>query len=185
MLWLQIAFIFLLILLNGFFAMAEMAVVSARRARRSPAPGPAGGAARLALELKRDPGRFLSTVQIGITVISVLASVFGGATLADTLAHSLQMVPGAVGEHATSISFTVVVIVIAYVTLVLGELVPKRVALSRPEFIAARLCALRTTAVVPLPLPRPGGPPPVTEEEITLMLREAPAAGHFQAQETA
>src|ERR1700688_693616 len=202
MLWLQIAFIFLLILLNGFFAMAEMAVVSARRARRSPAPGPAGGAARLALELKRDPGRFLSTVQIGITVISVLASVFGGATLADTLAHSLEIVPGAVGEHATSISFTVVVIVIAYVTLVLGELVPKRVALSRPEFIAARLSPLlqgmsvlarpverllsaSSNLVLRLTLTRPGEPPPVTEEEITLMLREATAAGHFQAQETA
>jgi putative hemolysin len=202
MLWLQIAFIFLLILLNGFFAMAEMAVVSSRRARLQHAADQGRGGARLALELKRDPGRFLSTVQIGITVISVLASVFGGATLADTLAHSLEMAPGAVGKHATSISFTVVVIVIAYVTLVLGELVPKRVALSRPEFIAARLSRLlqgmsvlarpverllsaSSNLVLRLTLTRPGEPPPVTEEEITLMLREATAAGHFQAQETA
>jgi putative hemolysin len=202
MLWLQIAFIFLLILLNGFFAMAEMAVVSARRARLQHAAELGSGGARLALELKRDPGRFLSTVQIGITVISVLASVFGGATLAETLAHYLQTMPGTVGAYATSISFAVVVIVIAYVTLVVGELVPKRVALGRPEFIAARLSRLlqgmsvltrpverllsaSSNLVLRLILIRPGVPPPVTEEEITLMLREATAAGHFQVQETA
>jgi putative hemolysin len=202
MLWLQIAFIFLLILLNGFFAMAEMAVVSARRARLQHAAELGSGGARLALELKRDPGRFLSTVQIGITVISVLASVFGGATLAETLARYLETMSGPVGAYATSISFAVVVIVIAYVTLVLGELVPKRVALGRPEFIAARLSRLlqgmsvltrpverllsaSSNLVLRLTFIRPGEPPPVTEEEITLMLRDATAAGHFQAQETA
>lgn len=202
MLSLQIAFIFLLILLNGFFAMAEMAVVSARKARLQHAADTGRGGARLALELKRDPSRFLSTVQIGITIISVLASVFGGATLAETLAAALQTVPGVVGKYATTISFATVVIVIAYVTLVLGELVPKRVALSRPEYIAARLSRLlQVMSVVARPIERllsvssnlvlrlvpgrRGEPPPVTEEEITLMLREATAAGHFQAQETA
>ena len=202
MLWLQIAIIFLLILLNGFFAMAEMAVVSARKARLQHAADLGRGGARLALELKRDPSRFLSTVQIGITVIGVLASVFGGATLAETLARYLETVPGTVGEYATSISFVVVVIVIAYVSLVLGELVPKRLALSGPEFIAARLSRLlQVMSVVARPAERllsassnlvlrliparSGEPPPVTEEEITLMLREATAAGHFQAQETA
>src|SRR5580704_10559646 len=139
MLWLQIAFIFLLILLNGFFAMAEMAVVSARKARLQHAAELGRDGARVALELKRDPGRFLSTVQIGITVISVLASVFGGATLADTFTQYLENLPDPIGRYAKSISFAVVVILIAYFTLILGELVPKRLALGRPEYIAARL----------------------------------------------
>lgn len=202
MLWLQIAIVFLLILLNGFFAMAEMAVVSARKARLQHAADLGRRGARRALELTRDPGRFLSTVQIGITVIGVLASAFGGATLAESLAQQLEEVPGTIGEHAATISFVAVVVVISYLTLVIGELVPKRLALGRPEFIAARLSALlQVVAVVARPIERllsassnlvlrlapsrPGEPPPVTEEEITLMLREATAAGHFQAAETA
>jgi magnesium and cobalt exporter, CNNM family len=202
MLWLQIAIIFLLILLNGFFAMAEMAVVSARKARLQHAANLGRDGARVALDLKRDPGRFLSTVQIGITVIGVLASVFGGATLADTLTLYLETQGGTLAHYATSISFAVVVIVISYLTLVLGELVPKRLALSRPEFIAARLSRLlHVMAKITRPVERllsfssnlvlrigpgrPSEPPPVTEEEITLMLREATAAGHFQAEETA
>ncbi len=202
MLWLQIVVIFLLILLNGFFAMAEMAVVSARKARLQHAAELGRAGARLALELKRDPGRFLSTVQIGITVIGVLASVLSGATLADALAAKLQTLPGVLARYATSISFVAIVVVISYVTLVLGELVPKRLALGRPEFIAAslsrllqamaaltrpieRLLSLSSNLVLRLVPSRTGEPPPVTEEEITLLLREATAAGHFQAAETA
>ncbi len=202
MLWLQIAIVFLLILLNGFFAMAEMAVVSARKARLQHAAELGREGARVALELKRDPGRFLSTVQIGITVIGVLASAFGGATLAETLAQYLETFPGWVADYAKSLSFVVVVILISYFSLILGELVPKRVALSRPEFIAARLSwLLQLMAAISRPAERllsassnlvlriipmrSGEPPPVTEEEITLMLREATAAGHFQAAETA
>jgi putative hemolysin len=202
MLTLQIAVIFLLVLLNGFFAMAEMAVVSSRKARLQHAADLGRGGARLALELKRDPSRFLSTVQIGITVIGVLASVFGGATLAETLQEQLQTVPGFVGRYAASESFVTVVVVIVYVSLVLGELVPKRLALGRPEYIAARLSRLlQVMSVLTRPIERllsassnlvlrlvpvrHGEPPPVTEEEITLMLREATAAGHFQAQEAA
>ncbi len=169
MLWPQIAVVFLLILLNGFFAMAEMAVVSARKARLQHAAELGREGARVALELKRDPGRFLSTW---------------------------------VGHYAKSISFAVVVILISYFTLILGELVPKRLALSRPEYIAARLSwLLQIMAWLTAPaerllsassnlvlriIPMPSGEPsPVTEEEITLMLREATAAGHFQAAETA
>lgn len=202
MLWVQIGIVILLILLNGFFAMAEMAVVSARKARLQHAADLGREGAKLALELKRDPGRFLSTVQIGITVISVLASVFGGATLAETLARYLSTIPGIVAEYSGTISFAVVVLLIAYFSLILGELVPKRLALGRPELIAARLSfVLRAMSRIAAPVerllsmssnlvlrllpPRPGEPPPVTEEEITLMLREATAAGQFQAAETA
>jgi len=202
MLWLQLAIIFLLILVNGFFAMAEMAVVSARKARLQHAAELGRAGAQVALELKRDPGRFLSTVQIGITVIAVLASVLGGATLAEALAHFLAAhLPQGLTAYASSISFILVVVVISYLTLILGELVPKRIALGRPEAIAASLApVLRLMAqlwgpvgwllsassnfvlwLVPL---KPSETPPVTEEEITLMLSEATAAGQFQAQET-
>src|ERR1700760_5133322 len=87
MLWLQFAIILLLILLNGFFALAEMSVVSARRVRLQRAADLGRAGAKIALELKRDPGRFLSTVQIGITVIGVFASALGGATFAEQMAE--------------------------------------------------------------------------------------------------
>jgi putative hemolysin len=201
MLWLQLAVVLLLILLNGFFALAEMAVISARKARLQHAADLGRRGAALALELKRDPGRFLSTVQIGITVIGVLASVFGGATLAETLAHHLGTIPGW-AAYAGSISFVIVVLAISYLTLILGELVPKRIALGRPEFIAARLSGvLRGMGKIVGPIEwvlsassnlvlrfvpaRTSEPPPVTEEEIGVMMREATAAGHFEAAETA
>ncbi|HUZ72682.1 MAG TPA: hemolysin family protein [Stellaceae bacterium] len=201
MLWLQLAVVLVLILLNGFFALAEMAVISARKARLQHAAELGRSGARVALELKHDPSRFLSTVQIGMTVIGVLASVYGGATLAETLAEWLRTLPGW-SAYAVSVSFVVVVIAITFLTLILGELVPKRVALSRPEYIAARLARpLRLMAQILGPvewflsastglvlrlLPLRGGEPgPVTEEEIGLMLREATAAGHFEATETA
>ncbi len=198
MLWLQFAVIFLLILLNGFFALAEMAVVSARRVRLQHAADLGLAGAKTALELRRDPGRFLSTVQIGITVISVLASVFGGATFADEIAVFLAPY----STHARGLGFALVVIVISYLTLILGELVPKRVALRRPEAIARRLAPLlrgMTRFAAPLawllsassnlvlflvPL-RSTEPAPATEEEIAIMLREAQATGQVHAAETA
>ena len=201
MLWLQLAVILLLILLNGFFALAEMAVISSRPARLEHAAAIGRSGAKAALELKRDPGRFLSTVQVGITVIGVLASVFGGATFAESVAHELRRIPGW-EAYSTSLSFAIVVLVISYLTLILGELVPKRIALGRPEMIASRLAGvLRGLARVIAPVEwllsassnlvlklvpmRGAQPAPVTEEEITLMLREATAAGHFEAGETA
>ncbi|HZT50899.1 MAG TPA: hemolysin family protein [Stellaceae bacterium] len=201
MLWLQLAVVLLLILLNGFFALAEMAVISARKARLQHAAELGRSGAQIALELKRDPGRFLSTVQVGITVIGVLASVFGGHTLAETITNELTRIPGW-AAYAGSISFVLVVVVISYLTLILGELVPKRIALGRPELIAARLSAVlrgmarligpiewvlsaSSNLVLRLVPSRTAEPAPVTDEEISLMLREATAAGHFEATETA
>jgi putative hemolysin len=200
MLWLQFAFILLLILLNGFFALAEMAIVSARRVRLQRAADLGRAGAKTALELKRDAGRFLSTVQIGITVIGVLASALGGATFAEEFAGYLA--PLGLGTKAGPISLAIVVAVISYLTLILGELVPKRVALGRPEAIArglAPMLALMTRLAAPLVwflsassnlvlhfLPRaPKESSAVTEEEITIMLREAQQAGNVHAAETA
>ncbi|MGH6969661.1 MAG: CNNM domain-containing protein, partial [Stellaceae bacterium] len=125
MVWLQLAVILVLILLNGFFAMAELAIVSARRTRLQAAVDAGRTGARLALTLKGDLGRFLSTVQIGITVIGVLAGVFGGATLADSLAHAFENNQGWVGAHAHAVAVAIVTAAISFVTLIFGELTPK------------------------------------------------------------
>jgi len=200
MLSLQIAFVFLLIVLNGLFAMAEAAMLASRRARLQHAADSGRSGARAALELVSDPGRFLSTVQIGITVISVLASAFGGITLGDRLATELERMPGVVGQYAHAIAIVAVVVGISYVSLVVGELVPKRIALSRPEAIAAGFAKfLRLFSRVAAPLewflsassnlllrlvPMKPDPTGATEEEITVMLREGTAAGRFHAVET-
>jgi putative hemolysin len=202
MLTLQVSIVVLLILLNALFAMAEMSLVTARRARLQHAAELGRDGARIALELKHDPGRFLSTVQIGITVIGILAGSFGGATLGESLAEYLQTVPGFVGKYAHAISIGTVVITISYFSLIIGELVPKRIALSRPEVIAeslARFMRILSRVIAPaewllnastdlvlrlLPV-KMNEQVAVTEEEINLMLREGAAAGHFHLGETA
>ncbi|MDE2227829.1 MAG: HlyC/CorC family transporter [Alphaproteobacteria bacterium] len=202
MLWLQLAVILVLILLNGFFAMAELAVVSARRVRLQSAADAGRAGARVALALKGDLGRFLSTVQIGITVIGVLAGVFGGATLADDLAHAFETNPGWAGVHAHALGVALVAAAISFATLIFGELTPKRIALRRPEVMAARVAVLMSTlsriasplewllshasdlVLKALPL-RPAETAAPTEQEIAYLLRESAAAGHFEQAEHA
>jgi putative hemolysin len=200
MLSLQLLTVLLLILLNGFFAMAEIALVSARPARLQPLAAANRGAAA-ALELKSDPSRLLATVQIGITVIAVLSGTFGEATLGERLQEYLVGQGGVLARYAHAISMTVVVIGIAYFSLILGELVPKRVALAHPERIAAALARfMRGMARVAAPVewllsattdlllrlsPLRGEAPVVTDEEIAFMLREGVAAGHIPQAETA
>src|ERR1700733_7925070 len=139
MLWLHLSIVFFLILLNGFFAMAEIALISARPARLQPlvADGSAGAAA--ALELKADPSRLLATVQVGVTVIAILSGTFGEATLGAALEDYLATLPGVVARYAHAESMAVVVIGISLFSLILGELVPKRLALLDPEHIASAL----------------------------------------------
>src|SRR5256714_12587398 len=137
MLTLDLAIVLLLILLNGFFAMAEIALVSARPARLQPMAAEGNTGADAALELKADPSRLLATVQIGITIIAVLLGSFGEATLGEDLQNYLIERAGFDAHYAHAGSMAVVVIFLSYVTLILGELVPKRVALAHPERIAA------------------------------------------------
>ena len=139
----DIVILIVLILCNGFFSMSEMAIVSSRRQRLQAAIGAkreAGDAntagLELALKLNEEPSRFLSAVQVGITMIGVLAGAFGGATLSEPLANTLSSVPW-LADYATQIAFAVVVILITYGSLIVGELVPKRIALANPEGIAA------------------------------------------------
>src|SRR5215207_5078003 len=123
----EIALIVALVLTNGALAMSEMAVVSSRRPRlqRLAARGDAG--ARTALALAEDPSRFLSTIQIGITLVGILTGAFGGATVAEQLARRLERVP-VLAPYAEAIGLGIVVLAITYVSLIFGELVPKRLA---------------------------------------------------------
>jgi putative hemolysin len=191
--------VLLLIIANGVFSMAEFALVSARRAllRTRAEEGDAG--AKAALELAEDPNRFLSTVQIGITLIGILAGAFGGVRIAAYLEPSFLAVP-ALAPWAAGLSIAVVVLGITFVTMVLGELVPKRIGLHRPVEISSYLArpmrflswlaapvvwlVSGTTALVlrALRIP-PAGRPAVTEEEIRSMLEEGRRAGILEAAE--
>jgi putative hemolysin len=201
MLWLHLSIIFLLILLNGFFAMAEIALVSARPARLQPLASGGSAGARAAIELKADPSRLLATVQIGVTVITVLSGTFGQATLGEPLEDYFASFSGWFSQYAHVAAMAVVVIGIAYFSLILGELVPKRIALSDAEGIASHLARfMRGLSVVGAPIewllsasadlilkfiPVRGEPTAVTDEEIGFLLREGVAAGHIPLAETA
>ncbi len=133
----EIAIIFGLILANGFFAAAEIAILTARRSRLETAARSGDRAARIALRLAEDPNRFLQTVQIGITLVGTLASAFGGVRLVGVLAERLRAVDwGPVAQHAEAIALGIVVLAITYVSLLFGELVPKRLALGGAERLA-------------------------------------------------
>lgn len=136
--WLELAIVVGLILLNGFFAMAEMAVVSSRRLRlQQMAETGSRGAAR-ALTLAENPSRFLSGVQVGITLIGILSGAIGGATLGARLGAVLDRLPILQGR-GNEIAVAVVVVCITMFSLIAGELVPKRIALSNPEGIASKV----------------------------------------------
>jgi putative hemolysin len=202
MLTLHLSIIFLLIIVNGFFAMAEIALVASRKARLQPLAEVGNPGADAALELKADPSRLLATVQIGVTVIAILLGTFGQATLGETLQQQLETYEGFIARYAHIISMAVVVIGISYFSLILGELVPKRIALVHPERIAtvvarimrafARigapvewLLSASTNLVLRLLPLRGQRTAPVTDEEISFMLREGVATGHIPEAETA
>ena len=124
-----------LLLVNGVLAMSEIAVVTSRRARLAQRAAEGSAGARSALALVDEPTRFLSTVQIGITLIGVLAGAFGGATIADEMDARLELIP-TLAPFSEAIALGIVVICISFASLVVGELVPKRIAMQFPERIA-------------------------------------------------
>lgn len=192
----------LLIALNGFFAMAELAVVSSRKARlRQMAEAGQRGAAT-ALRLAEHPGRFLSTVQIGITLIGIFAGAFGGATLAEKLDAWLAATFPDVAPYSAELALGLVVASITYLSLIIGELVPKHLALRDPERLAAVVAwPMRIMAWIGSPLVwlldrstravlrlLGGSSIPkqrVTDEEIKALLAEAAAAGVVEQAEQA
>ena len=196
---LEALFILLLILINGIFSLSELALVSARRARLAvlERKGVAGAAA--ARGLAEDPQQFLPTVQVGITLVSVLTGVFGGARIASHLQVWLERFPAVAGV-AESLSLVIVVVVTTYLTLVLGELVPKQLALRRPEQMAAMvarpmiwlaraggpavwLLQVSTTLVLTLFGLHRSARPLVTEEELRALLAEGAQAGVLEHEE--
>jgi len=133
----EIIIILALMLANGFFAAAEIAIVAARRGRLQKLAEEGDGAARAALELGSNPNRFLSTVQVGITVIGTFAAAFGGAHLAGYLGERLENSTHSwVSANAEALALTIVVLAISFFSLIIGELVPKRLALRRAESFA-------------------------------------------------
>ena len=195
----EIAVVVILIFANGIFAMSEMAVVSARRSRLQQLANEGSLAAKAALELSNHPDKFLSTVQIGITMIGILAGAFGGATLASKIGTWVETIP-ALAPYAQAIGFTLVVIAITYLSLIIGELVPKRIALNNPERIAAsiarpmgflsRLAApavailsFSTNTIFKLLRITPPGDAPISEEELKLLIEQGTKAGVFHETE--
>jgi putative hemolysin len=143
MLYVELAIVTILILVNGLLALAELAIVSSRRARLQAMVDREVVGARRALALASDPGRFLSTVQIGITLVGVLSGAFSGATLGLRLAEWFAQLGPPAGV-AEAVGVGMVVTVITYFSLVIGELVPKQIALRNPEKIAVRVAPAMT-----------------------------------------
>jgi len=192
---LEILIVLLLIVLNGVFALSEMAIVSSRKARLQQRANEGDQHAQTALRLAEHPNAFLSTVQIGITLIGVLAGAVGGATIAEALAAQLVRVSW-LADYAASLALGLVVLTITILSLLLGELVPKRLALHNPESVAAamagpmlfisrlfsplvRLMGAATDLVLRLLGVKPNIEPPVTEEEILVQLDQGTQAGVF------
>jgi putative hemolysin len=196
----EIIFIAVLILANGIFAMSEAAIISARKPRLQQRADEGDEKARAALQLANAPGNFLATVQIGITLVGILAGAFGGATIAHQLSIALQAIPF-LAPYSESLSLLIVVLVITYFSLIVGELVPKNVALNNPEQVAAAVAKpmsvlSRVTAPVVYVLSastnfmlrligiKPSEEPLVTEEEIKVMMAQGTQTGTFQQVES-
>lgn len=197
---LEIVVVVVLVLTNGVFAMAEMALVSAREIRLRTLADDGDAGASAALKLVDDPSRFLSTVQVGISLIAIVLGAFGGARLSDDLAGPLQRVD-LLAAYAEPLAFAIVVLLITFVSLVLGELAPKRLALHSPERIASLVSrpmrvlskvagpvvwvlSLSTNAVVRLfGVTSTSDEPDVTEEEIRRLLEQAASSGAVEPAE--
>lgn len=198
--WIEIAIVLVLILVNGLLAMSELAIVSARPARMKVMAERGNRGAAIALRLAEDPGRFLSSVQIGITLVGVLSGAFSGATLGARLAAVLPGwgVPPALAQP---LGMGGVVVVITYLSLIMGELVPKQIALRAPEGVAARVAPpMRLISRIAAPLvwllDKSGklvlvllgqsgeGRQGISDEEIRLVISEAESAGVMHRAET-
>ena len=192
----EILFLIVLILINGLFSLSEMAIVSSRKVRLQQRAEEGSKGARTALNLAAQPTRFLSTVQIGITLIGILSGAFGGATIAEALEALIAQYP-ALQPYSKAIAVGIVVSVITYFSLVIGELVPKRLALNNAERIAASvapvmqfvatiakpfvsLLSVSTELVVRLLGIKPASEPSVTEEEVKILIEQGRATGVFE-----
>ncbi|MBN1876817.1 MAG: HlyC/CorC family transporter [Anaerolineae bacterium] len=192
-LFIEILVIFLLSITNGIFAMSEMAIVSARKVRLQQLADTGNRQAQRTLKLADEPNKFLATIQIGITSIGVLSGAFGGATLAEEIALLLDSVP-ALKPYSEVVGVAVVVIGVTYLSLVIGELVPKRLALNAAERIAmvaadpmnflsmlasplVKLLSLSTDFVIWALGIQPSTEPLITQEEIEILIEQGAQSG--------
>lgn len=195
----EILIIFLLILLNGIFAMSEIAMVSSKKARLERAAKRGDRAAKKALELALNPSKFLSTVQIGITLIGILTGIYSGEKIEDDLQLFLKRY-SLLAPHSETLAVTIIVIVLTFFSLVLGELVPKRIGLTMPEKISKLLSypmytisiiaapfiwllTITTDLIIKLFNIKPSKESQVTEEEIKAIIKEGMETGVVQERE--
>jgi putative hemolysin len=193
--FLEILFILVLILINGFFAMSEIALVSARKVRLEQKAEEGDKGARSALELTKSTSHLLSAVQVGITLVGIFTGALGGATLAERLTGVLKQVAW-LAPYASGVSIAVVVLLMTYFSLVIGELIPKRLALNNPEKIASRvsgfmrflsramapvvhLLSASTDLGMKLLGVTASKEPPITEKEIKVLLEQGTEVGVF------
>ena len=191
----EIVIVMLLFMANGLFAMMEMAVVSSRKSRLRQMAEAGDAKAQVALELADAPGRFLPTVQIGITLIGLLAGAFSGITFAEMIAGWLKLWP-AMSAYADAVAVIVVVTALTFLSLVVGELVPKRLALADPEGVACRLArpvewlsraaapfihllGVATDLILKVFKVRTPAADIILEDEVKLLLRDGQASGVF------
>lgn len=201
MTYVAIAIILMLMVVNGVFALSEMAVVSSRKVRLEQLARQSDPGARAALKLVADPGGFLSTVQIGITLVGIIAGAYGGATLSEPLGAQLDRLPW-VAPHGDQVAIVMIVVAITYLSLVVGELVPKRIALANPEYAAAKIARpmialsrvtapavwlLRISSDILLRLLRLSSArrASITEDEVKALIAEGTRAGTFVPEEQA
>lgn len=199
MLYIEIAVVVVLICVNGLLAMSELAVVSSRPSRLSAMGEKGNTGAAIANKLASDPGRFLSTVQIGITLVGVLSGAFSGATLGLRLSNWMTSV-GVPEGVAGTLGVGLVVALITYGSLIIGELVPKQIALRNPEAVASRVAGgMRILSIVAAPLvwlldisgkavlkllgQSEEGTTKVTDEEIASLIAEAESHGVVESDE--
>ncbi len=187
-----------LILLNGIFSMSEIALVSAKKARLEAQAEKGNKKAEEALKLANHPDTFLSTVQIGITLIGILTGIYSGEKLTDDFAAFLQKVPG-LAKYSQGLATAIIVIIVTYFTLVLGELVPKRIGLTRPEAISKAMAKpMRILSLITYPFiwllskssmvimrlfNLKSNENQVTEEEIKAILSEGTEHGAIEEEE--
>ena len=197
--YIEISVILILIIINGILAMSEIALVSSRKIKLQKMSKEGVTNASIALELANNPNQFLSTVQIGITLIGILAGAFGGATIAQRLGVYLSQF-GAISQYSSFISVFLVVLGITYLSLIIGELVPKRIAIDNPERIAVKIAKpmkilsnitkpvvyfLSSSMDIVLKILRVEGPEQdiVAEDEIKLLIEEGRKTGEFEKTE--
>ncbi len=195
----DVILILALILFNGFFSMAEIAIISSRKSKLKDIVASGNQKGRIALQLAETPNIFLSSVQIGITLVTVLAGAVGEDRFASHISSFIQPLP-IIGQFHQEIAFAIIITVITYLSIVLGELVPKRIALGNPERIASivapfmlafsritapiiRLLSISTEFVFRLIGLKPGTASRITEDEIRVLIREGADMGIFSKTE--